>query len=217
ARALLTTDHAPDLSTVERRLTLRADDGWICAHGGTLVAKAATEAPGIRLWFTAEGDNDVQPLRDGTVDLDIGVIDDPTQEIRVEPLTQESWVPLVAADHPLTRGPVTWQRLVSHPYVAVSRPHGRFDELLASHGLRRRVVAVTPTATAAAHLLFASDVVCLFMHTFATHAMERLGLRALRTPDPMPVVQVSQAWHPRSENDPAHRWLRQTVKDLGHD
>jgi DNA-binding transcriptional LysR family regulator len=216
ARALLSTDRDLDLSTVERRFTVRANDGWICAHGGALVASAGREAPGIRLWFAAEGDNDVQPLRDGTIDLDIGAIEDPTQEIRVEPLAQESWVPLVAPDHPLTRGPVTWQRLVAHPYVAVSRPQGRYDELLASHGLHRRVVAVTPTSTAAAHLLFASDVVGLFMHTFASHAVERLGLRALRTPEPMPVVQVNQAWHPRMENDPAHRWLRQTVKDLGH-
>jgi DNA-binding transcriptional LysR family regulator len=214
ARALLTTDRSPDLSTVERRFTVRADDGWICAHGGPLLARASREAPGIRLWFAPEGETDVQPLRDGTIDLDIGVIDDPTQEIRVEPLTQESWVPLVAPNHPLTHGPITWQQLAAHPYVAVSRAQGRYDEILASHGLSRRVVAVTPTATAAAHLLFASDVVCLFMQTFASHAVERLGLRALRTPDPMPVVRVSQAWHPRSENDSAHRWLRQTVKDL---
>lgn len=217
ARALLTTDHSPDLSTIERRFTVRANDGWISAIGGPLVAQAGRDAPGIRLRFAAEGDDDVQPLRDGTIDLDIGVIDDLTQEIRVEPLCEEEWVPMVAPDHPLTRGTVTWQRLVAHPYVAISRrgrAQGQYDELLAAHGLRRKVVAVTPTATAAAHLLFDSDVVCLFMHTFAAHATNRMGLRTLRTPDPMPVTQVSQAWHPRSENDPAHRWLRRTINEL---
>jgi DNA-binding transcriptional LysR family regulator len=217
ARALLTTERDLDLSVVERRFTVRANDGWISLMGGPLLAQVGQEAPGVRLRFAPEGDEDVQPLRDGTIDLDIGVIGDLGPEIHVEPLWQESWVPMVAAGHPLTRGKMTWTRLVSHPYIAISRrgqAHGPFDELLATHGLQRKVVAVTPTATTAAHLLFESDVVCLFVASFADHAEKRMGLRPLRTPDPLPVLQVSQAWHPRSENDPVHRWLRQSIQAL---
>ncbi|HWT68362.1 MAG TPA: LysR family transcriptional regulator, partial [Pseudomonas sp.] len=29
---------------------------------------------------------------------------------------------------------------------------------------------------------------------------------------PLPMVVLSQAWHPRFDNDPAHRWLRETLK-----
>lgn len=217
ARALLTTERELDLSTVERRFTVRANDGWTSVLGGPLVARVAAEAPGVRLRFAPESDEDVQPLRDGSVDLDIGVIDDVSQEVQVEPLWQEPWVPMVAPGHPLTRGPASWKRLVEHPYIVISRSgrsSGPYDDLLATHGLRRRVVAVTPTTTTAAHLLFESDVICLFMATFAEHAAQRMGLRKIQTPDPLPVIQVSQAWHPRSDNDPVHRWLRRTIQAL---
>jgi DNA-binding transcriptional LysR family regulator len=217
ARALLTTERDLNLSSVERRFTVRANDGWISLMGGPLLAQVGQEAPGVRLRFAPEGDDDVQLLRDGTIDLDIGVIDDLGPEIQVEPLWKESWVPMVASGHPLTRGKMTWKRLVSHPYIAVSRrgrSHGPYDELLATHGLLRRVIAVTPTATTAAHLLFESDAVCLFMASFADHAERRMGLHPLRTPDPLPVMQVSQAWHPRSTNDPVHRWLRAAILAL---
>ena len=38
ARALLTTEQDLDLSTVERRFTVRANDGWISLMGGRLLA-----------------------------------------------------------------------------------------------------------------------------------------------------------------------------------
>jgi DNA-binding transcriptional LysR family regulator len=217
ARALLSTDRDLDLSVVERRFTVRANDAWISQMGGPLLAKVGQEAPGVRLRFAPEGDEDVQPLRDGTVDLDIGVIDDLGPEIHVEPLWRESWVPLVAPGHPLTRGKLTWKRLVSHPYIAISRrgrAQGPYDELLATHGVQRKVVAIAPTSTTAAHLLFESDAICLFSAAFGEYAEQRLGLRTLRTPDPLPVMQISQAWHPRSQNDPVHKWLRSAIQSL---
>lgn len=41
-----------------------------------------------------------------------------------------------------------------------------------------------------------------------------LGLRQFDIPVPLKTVMVVQAWHPRFDNDPAHRWFRQTVKRL---
>jgi DNA-binding transcriptional LysR family regulator len=31
---------------------------------------------------------------------------------------------------------------------------------------------------------------------------------------PLAPVDVVQAWPPRLDNDPAHRWLRQTIKQV---
>ncbi|MEV4316628.1 LysR family transcriptional regulator [Actinocrispum sp. NPDC049592] len=217
ARALLSTDRETNLSIVERRFTVRANDAWISQTGGPLLAMAAEEVPGLRLRFAPQGEEDIQPLRDGTIDLDIGVLDDLGPEIQLEPLWRESRVPVVAPGHPLTRGKVTWKRLAGHPYIAISRrgrSYGPYDELLATHGLQRKVAAIAPTATTAAHLLFGSDAVCLFSAAFAEYVETRLGLKTIRTPDPLPVMQISQAWHPRSQNDPVHQWLRAAIRSL---
>jgi DNA-binding transcriptional LysR family regulator len=46
--------------------------------------------------------------------------------------------------------------------------------------------------------------------------VERLGLKlsAFEVPVPMRPVTVVQAWPPRLDSDPAHRWLRQTIKQV---
>ena len=47
-------------------------------------------------------------------------------------------------------------------------------------------------------------------------SVQRLGLtlRGFRVPLPMAPVTVVQAWPPRLDSDPAHRWLRQTIKQV---
>jgi DNA-binding transcriptional LysR family regulator len=47
-------------------------------------------------------------------------------------------------------------------------------------------------------------------------SVERLALplRSFRLPVSVAPVKVMQAWHPRFDHDPAHRWLRETLKAL---
>ena len=41
-----------------------------------------------------------------------------------------------------------------------------------------------------------------------------LRIRLFELPVPLETVLLMQAWHPRLENDPAHRWLRRTIHAL---
>ncbi|MFE0816554.1 LysR family transcriptional regulator, partial [Serratia bockelmannii] len=41
-----------------------------------------------------------------------------------------------------------------------------------------------------------------------------LGLGELELPLELESVFIVQAWHPRLDRDPAHRWLRQTIKQF---
>jgi len=45
-------------------------------------------------------------------------------------------------------------------------------------------------------------------------SVRRLGLklRSFDLPIPLPMLMLTQAWHPRFDKDPAHRWLRETLK-----
>ena len=40
----------------------------------------------------------------------------------------------------------------------------------------------------------------------------KLPLRAFTLPISLPTLVLTQAWHPRYDKDPAHRWLRETIK-----
>ena len=72
-----------------------------------------------------------------------------------------------------------------------------------------------PTFHSAIFALPGSDLLL----PIAEHSLWRanrlgLGLRQFDIPVPLKTVMVVQAWHPRFDNDPAHRWFRQTIKRI---
>lgn len=44
-------------------------------------------------------------------------------------------------------------------------------------------------------------------------SVSRLGLhlRSFALPIPLPTPVLTQAWHPRYDKDPAHKWFRETL------
>jgi hypothetical protein len=77
----------PDLARLERTFTVRASEGFAETFGPALLARLAREAPGVRLWFVAKASRDSGPLRDGSVELDVGVMGQDTgDELRLQTL-----------------------------------------------------------------------------------------------------------------------------------
>jgi len=81
-------------------------------------------------------------------------------------------------------------------------------------GLQRRVALITPSFHSAMFSLPDSELLlALPEHVLMSVARLGLPLRSFRIPMALEAVTIMQAWHPRFDNDPAHRWLRQTLKE----
>ncbi|XXX39177.1 LysR family transcriptional regulator [Sorangium sp. So ce117] len=65
---------ALDLARLERTFNLRAGDGFVEVVGPRLIATVMDAAPKVRLRFAPKPDKNVQALRDGAIDLEIGVL-----------------------------------------------------------------------------------------------------------------------------------------------
>jgi DNA-binding transcriptional LysR family regulator len=214
AHALVELGRDVELATLRRSFAIRANEAVIGVLAARLVALVRAQAPEAALRFVAEGDEDLAPLREGLVDLDVGVIADLGPEVRSEPLTRERLVGLVAAGHPLAAGRVTLGRIAEVEHIGVSRrgrTHGAFDEILAEHGLARRVVATVPTFTAAAHIIADSELTGLISGRYAEQFAALTGAHVYEIPAELPALPLSQAWHVRDDLDPAHQWLRRQV------
>ncbi|MGK5532761.1 LysR family transcriptional regulator [Streptomyces sp. URMC 129] len=217
ARALFAPVGVLDPATLERTFTLLADDALVTAIGMRLLERIRAEAPGVSLRLLPEGPGDSLLLREGTVDLEIGVITDRAPETRVAHLLTDDNVGVVRRGHPLLTGPITPERYAAAEHVTASRRgrlHGPIDDLLAARGLRRRVVASVPSFAAALLATAGSDLVCRTPRFVARAQIERLGLAAFDIPLDLPPLTIAQAWHPRNEADPAHRWLRGRVREI---
>ena len=212
---LLAPEASVDPRHFERVLTLRVNDGVIATFGSELLARARHEAPGLVLRFVNEGDENVAELRDGGVDLDIGVQDNVGPEIRIRSLFDDTLIVLLRAGAPRPR--LTLAGLCRADHVIVSgrgRTVTRIDALLQAQGRSRRVVAVVPNALAAALLVAESDAVCIGPRSFATAVARVLPVRHVALPLAVPPVRIALAWHPRYDKDPPHQWLRRTVQAL---
>ncbi|WP_424892493.1 LysR family transcriptional regulator [Streptomyces sp. XH2] len=216
ARALFTAPAPCDPASLERVFTLSAHDSQVLAFGAPLLGRAAREAPGVTLRFLTEGATGVPSLRDGTLDLEIGVIDRSEPEIRVETLLTDRMVGVARPGHPLLDGAVTPRRYAAARHLLDSRRgrlSGPVDEALAAHGLRRRVVGTAPTFAAALFVIAGSDAVGLVPERAARPAAAALGLVTFEVPLDLPPLRFSMAWHPRHEEDSGHRWLRGVVRE----
>ena len=186
--------------------------------GVRLLAAVAEAAPGVRLRFAPKPDKDVRPLREGLVDLEVGVLGETGPEVRVQALFRDRFVGAVREGHPLLAAEeITPERYAACGHVVASRrgnTNGPVDQALAALGLRRTILAVVPGFSAALAIASASDLVALVTASFhnAAHGSQPGGACRRTQAFPLPVqtdpITVSQLWHPRVDADPAHRWLR---------
>ena len=100
-----------NLKQLQRTFTLRTSEGFVETFGADLIHRVSAEAPGVRLYFVQKIDKDSRPLRDGTVDLETGVVEDTTSpEIRAQALFRDRYVGVVRQGHALCDGEITLAR-----------------------------------------------------------------------------------------------------------
>ncbi|WP_312633614.1 LysR family transcriptional regulator [Pseudescherichia sp.] len=205
------------LSTLERTFVLRTNEGFIEAFGPTLIVAAATCAPHVRLRFVARAEKSAKALREGLVDLEVGVLGEMGPEIRIQTLFRDRFVGVVRPGHPLAMLPeVGISDYLAHAHVVASRrghTAGPVDMALAERGLERTIAAVVPGFPAALAVVQASKLVGLIPASFLIH-QPAAAYCMFELPVKVPGITLSQMWHPRAEADPAHRWLRQFVLEV---
>jgi DNA-binding transcriptional LysR family regulator len=216
AEAVLRPAEQLDLGTLVRAFTLRTSEGFVENFGSALVARVGEEAPGVRLRFISKPDRDSTPLRDGSVDLETGVVGKSMgPEVRAQGLFRDRFVGVVRRGHPLSRGEITPARYAGGRHVLVSRrdrDEGPIDEAMKPLGLKRQIAVIVGGHSAALALARDSELIASVpeRHT----GKLRVGMHSFPLPVPAPEITVSLLWHPRLEADPGHRWLRGCVRDV---
>jgi DNA-binding transcriptional LysR family regulator len=223
--ALGRAEHRFDMATLHQRFTLRAGEGFIDLLGAALIDRMHRAAPGVQLRFAPKPDWDAQPLRDGSIDLEIGIVRTSAPEVRARLLFQDRYVGVCRIGHPLlSEEGITLERWAACAHVMVSRSGAAENPLdsapvLVSAVLQRRVPAVVPSYTSAMQLARYSDLLAVVPYSFtgSTSVPDYItanGLQCFELPIPIPPFKVSAIWHPRLDHDPAHRWFRAEVLDL---
>jgi DNA-binding transcriptional LysR family regulator len=216
AEAVLRPSEDLDLTKLERTFTLRTSEGFVENFGPELIARVAAEAPRVRLRFVQKPDKEAAPLREGSVDLETGVVEPTTgPELRAQSLLRDRLVGVVRRGHPLARARVTRSHYLKGRHISVSRDGIRqwpIDTVLETLGLEREVVTVVAGFATAVGLARASDLIASVPERHTANLRE--GMHTFPLPVATPEFTVSLLWHPRLDADPAHRWLRGLVRAI---
>jgi len=213
AKAVLRPAEKLNLKQLVRTFTIRTRDGFVENFGPDLIGRVGEEAPGVRLCFVQKPNKESTSLRDGTVDLETGVVGKTTgPEVCAHTLFRDRFIGVVRMGHALSQGEITPSRYASGRHIGVSRrglDKGPIDDALKPFGLERAIVTIVGGFSSALALARASDLIASVPERQTGNL--RAGMQSFSLPLPAPEVTIALLWHPRLDADPAHRWLRGLV------
>ncbi|WP_309031215.1 LysR family transcriptional regulator [Streptomyces alfalfae] len=215
AEALLSPSRQEDLTRVGRTLTIVADEAYAAVLAPALLSRAGAEVPLARFAFTVGHSHGSAPLREGAVDIEVGIIDEPSPELRIEPLFEDRFVGVARAGHPLLVSGVTAEAFASVRHVSVSRKGrmtGPIDTALHALGLHREVIASVSNYGEALLMIPTGDLVTAMPRSVAANARRSVNVELFDLPVGTEPISICQAWHPRHETEPVHVWLRAAVR-----
>lgn len=221
--ALGRADYRFDIATLEQRFVLRAGEGFIDLLGAALMDRIHRAAPRVQLRFAPKPDWNAQPLREGVIDLEIGIVRTSAPEVRTRLLFRDRYVGVCRIGHPLLNdGVIDLERWAACGHVMTSRTgeaESPVDASLAPAVPRRTVPMVVPSYTSAMQIASHSDLLAVVPHSCLGNAFMpdyaiANGLQSFELPLPVSTFNISAIWHPRLDHDPAHRWFRAEVLAL---
>ncbi|MBE0584127.1 MAG: LysR family transcriptional regulator [Desulfofustis sp.] len=204
------------LNQLFRTFTLRTSEGFVENFGADLISRIGKEAPHVRLRFVQKPNKDSTPLRDGTVDLETGVVEETTSpEIRTQALFRDRYIGVVRSGHPLSLVQISTALYAAGRHICVSRrilDKEPIDEAMEALGVERDiVVTIIGGFSTALALARNSDLIASVPERYTGN--QRTGMHSFTLPVSTPGFTVSMLWHPRLDADLGHRWLRECVRD----
>jgi DNA-binding transcriptional LysR family regulator len=199
----------------DRHFTIAVNNYAAVVLAGPVTARCAALAPNVRLSLRPSGTLDILDLLDrGELDLAITCQEPPADRFAAQPLIEDHYVAVVRNGHPVARRKfdLTTFAALSHLTITSGGEDLSFiDAALAAQGKARSIRLGVPYLSAGG-VLMQSDMVAVLGYQIAREFRRAYAVELLDLPIRSPSLRSVMLWHRRFQDQPAHRWLRQTVE-----
>lgn len=173
-----------------------------------LMAALTTEAPGVRIHLQPRPITEHAALLQ-RAEIDLAII--PSEHalsagLPNETLFTDHFITAVWRHNRRVREPLTFAQLDRLPYLSYNI--GQVDAVLRRLGHPRAPDTLVDSFVLGLLLLRGTRQFTFVQERLARRLAATAGLRLLTPPFESPTLVETMAWHPRSDNDPAHNWLR---------
>jgi DNA-binding transcriptional LysR family regulator len=220
ARGLLSPARPLEPASLQREFRINATDHVVTVLGSALDRLVRTQAPGVLLRFLPTAPDDAAVLREGAVDLAVGIYADLPPELRTRVLFTDRFVSVLRKGHPAAKGRLDLETFLALDHLQVAprgKPGGYLDELLERRGKRRRVTRAVPYFLSALQLVAESDAVLTISERMARRLGPSFDLVIAETPVPLKPYALSLLWHPRQDTSAEHTWLRKVFVEAARE
>jgi DNA-binding transcriptional LysR family regulator len=214
-KSLLSAKKSFDPSKMSREFHIRIGDYL----GGVLVERLTNsfikESPLSKLVTYPEGDESAEPLRNGSLDIDIGSWAEDGPELVMQHIFKDRFICVYDAKQ-IKKNKLSLDDFCREPHLIVSR-RGKtktiVDDILKKQNRSRKIISTLASYYQAFETASRIGCIVIAPELFFESTKSRYKLSACSMPISTPSLQVSQTWHPRHQADPEHKWLREKIKD----
>lgn len=207
-----------DPATSRRIFRIATTDYGALAVLAPIIGRLLDQAPGIGI--------DIIPLTAasfvelGSADTDLALYsDDPAPKpLLSRPIFMERYVSLLRRGHPASGeavdGRLSMSTFLAHAHILVNvggDRSGVVDTALKKLGRTRRIAVTLPYFATAALIAARTDLLLTVPERVAACFAEPHALQETRPPIELEGFGYRLVWHPRSDSDPASRWLRDCI------
>ena len=203
-----------DPAASDRTFTIALFENPAATLAPDLIARLSAAAPHVRLRLVMpDGLQMMDLLESGRVDIFIGLRSKAHDSWLSRRLFATEFVTAQRKHHARGQGPLDLDAFCSHDHLLVSTGGSGFagyvDDALSVLGRHRRVAVSIQSYALAPIILAASDFLCTLPRRFLQRFTSTLDL--FETPLELETVEFVAHWHPRSQDDAGHIWLREQL------
>lgn len=182
-----------------------------------LLEKMSVEAPNCKIECKTVSTHLEHDLKLGLIDLAFGGYK-PFKDFSYETIFDDRYIGVVRKDHPILKkeNPKEWITLWPHTYISMSAYPQRKDELYKSVGINTSndIMVKVPYFLVAPLIVEKSDLILIMPEMGAKVMTQIIEATLFELPSQNKTFPFIQVWHPRRDNDFAHFWFREQVKEV---
>lgn len=203
----------PATNAVTFRVT--ATDYSLRVIGSAVATRVLRHSPRSRFLFRPWHDHVFDDVERGATDLAFRAVAAP-RSLHSEPLFEEPFFCVMAADHPMSHHEqLTLDEYLACTHISIDLADGgqpTIERRLSTLVAPRAIGLAVPFFTAAPLAAVGTRLVATLPGRLAVQHATDPGLRLVRAPAEIESMTMRMVWHPRLDDDPAQRWLRDTVR-----
>ncbi len=177
-------------------------------------------APGVEIICSlAEHHAISRQVTNGSIHMGFCIPDSAYENLCTVPLYTDRFICLAGPQSDLAdKGRLTLEEYLALPHMIVSTSEHSYtdvDILLSQQGLQRHIAAVIPHYAVAARAMVDTDMILTLPYRLARALPDYSKLSCFPSPVAGEGFSYSLIWHPRSQDDAGHTWLRNLIVKVG--